>query len=115
MARSSADTHVGLMHIFNARLQKHSRSSSHYFCRMGECTESAQCASLTATPICNTDTMRCVECVADVTCMDSNQSFFDAAQPHCDTASNTCVQCTQNSECTDTSTPTCDVTNTCVA
>ncbi len=63
---------------------------------------------LTATPICNTATQRCVQCVQDSECSGST--------PACNTATNTCVQCNAavTTQCTGTTTV-CDTpTNTCV-
>jgi len=83
-------------------------TSSIAYVNLVQCTETAQCAALTDTPICNTDTNRCVQCTEDTTCASIT------ATPVCDTAANTCVECNNDSQCTASTNNICDVTNTCV-
>src|SRR6478736_496486 len=60
------------------------------------------------TPVCDTTSNMCVQCVKSPDCKDN-------AKPVCDAATNTCVQCTKGSECTDSTKPACDTgTNSCV-
>jgi hypothetical protein len=60
------------------------------------------------TPVCDSTSNMCVQCVKSTDCKDN-------AKPVCDAATNTCVQCTKGSECTDSTKPACDTgTNSCV-
>ncbi|MGC4070822.1 MAG: hypothetical protein QM784_40335 [Polyangiaceae bacterium] len=82
------------------------------------------------TPVCDTNTDKCVACLASTDCKDSSKSVCapsnvcvectqstdckDATKPVCNPASNACVGCLANTDCKTATAARCDTgTNTC--
>jgi Cys-rich repeat protein len=73
-----------------------------------QCSTNADCAATSATPVCDPDSGKCVECLASSDC--------PAGNPVCDTATHTCGDCTTDTQCQAFSaTPVCNEgTGSCV-